>query len=189
MRLFLGIDLPENVRDAAASISESLERRLGTRVNARWIPAANLHITMWFIGEKADDEAQSLLRAFQRPFNEAAFPIAVAGLGMFPRSGAPRVFWLGLKSGTDRLQRVHAEIADRLRPSGIEPESRLFSPHLTIARVREMRRRERPGALRDELAAIPADAGAFAVEVVTVFRSHLSPKGSSYERLLRVPLQ
>jgi 2'-5' RNA ligase len=189
MRLFLGIELPDQVRDAAAAISDSLRRRLAHRVDARWIPAANLHITVWFVGDKDDTDAQAILDVFQKPFSETAFPIALAGLGMFPATGAPRVFWLGLSSGADRIQQVHQEIAERVGPLGIELESRPFSPHVTIARIREIRPGERPRQLREELTAIPAPVGQFRVDAVTVFRSRLSPKGSSYERLLRVPLQ
>ena len=189
MRLFLGIDLSDSVREAAAAISESLQRRLAQRVDARWIPAANLHITLWFLGEKSDEDAQALLRAFDLPFNEAAFRVSIGGLGLFPRSGAPRIFWLGIQSGKEPLLRVYGEIAQRLLPFGIQPESRPFSPHLTIARVKDVRRRGRPRELRDELAELPAVAGVFRVDAVTIFRSRLSPKGASYERLLRVPLQ
>lgn len=189
MRLFLGIDLPDRVRDAAAEISDTLRQRLAGRVEARWTPAANLHITLWFIGEKPDNEAASLLAALQQPFAEGAFEIRIAGLGLFPRSGAPRVFWLGLQSGGDRLAHLYAEIASRLHPFGIEPESRPFSPHLTIARVKTVAPRERSRLLREEVERLTAVAGEFRAEAVTLYRTHLSPKGSSYERLLRVPLQ
>jgi 2'-5' RNA ligase len=99
VRLFIGVELNDQVRDAAAQIAESLKRELGTRVDARWIPAANLHITLWFIGEIEDHRSQDLLRILNRPFDEPAFDIDVSGLGMFPPSGAPRVISLGVRSG------------------------------------------------------------------------------------------
>ena len=189
MRLFIGVELDEQVRDRAAAIAESLRIQLGRRINARWIPAANLHITLWFIGEVADDRADELLDALRPPFVEPSFDIHVAGLGAFPASGAPRVIWLGVQSGGDRLVRLHAELADRLQPLGIEPERRAYSAHLTIARVKDVSGSKRDVQLRAAFPALAAVAGQCRVAAVTVFRSRLSPKGAAYEPLLRVPLR
>lgn len=189
MRLFIGIELDEHVRERAAAIAESLRIQLGRRINARWIPADTLHITLWFIGEVADDRAQELLSALRAPFDEPSFDIHVAELGAFPASGAPRVIWLGVQSGGERLVRLHAELAARLRPLGIEPEHRAYSAHLTIARVKDVPGGERDVQLRAAFSALPAVAGQCRVAAVTVFRSRLSPKGAAYEPLLRVPLE
>ena len=170
-------------------MAESLRTQLGRRIDARWIPAANLHITLWFIGEVADDRAEELLRAISPPFDEAPFDIHLAGLGAFPASGAPRVIWLGVQSGAERLARLHAELAVRLRPLGIEPDRRGYSAHLTIARVKDVPGGERDGQVRAAFRVLPAVAGRCRVAAVTVFRSRLSPKGAAYEPLLRVPLQ
>jgi 2'-5' RNA ligase len=187
--LFVGVELDEHVRDAAAAIAESLRNRLGPRIDARWIPAANFHITLWFIGEVADERAEELLAALRPPFAEPSFDIHLAGLGAFPASGAPRVIWLGAQSGGERLVRVHAELAPRLRPLGIEPERRAYSAHLTLARVKDVAGTEGYVQLRALFRALPAVAGVCRVAAVTVFRSRLSPKGATYEPLLRVPLQ
>ena len=174
--------------DRAAAVAESLRTQLGRRIDARWIPSANLHITLWFIGEVPDDRAEAILRAIRPPFREAPFDIQLAGLGAFPPSGVPRVIWVGVQSGAEGLARLHVELAERLRPLGIEPERRGYSAHLTIARVKDVPGGER-AAVRTAFRALPAVAGRCRVAVVTVFRSRLSPKGAAYEPLLRVPLQ
>lgn len=189
MRLFIGVELNDQVREAAAQIAESLKRELGDRVDARWIPAANLHITLCFIGEIEDHRSEDLLRILNRPFDEPAFDIDVSGLGMFPPSGAPRAIWLGVRSGGECLARVHSELAARLVPFGFEPERRAYSPHLTIARVKDVPRVIGYRAIRETASAIPSVAGRCHVTSITVFRSRLSPKGPSYEALLRIPLQ
>jgi 2'-5' RNA ligase len=97
------------------------------------------------------------------------------------------VFWLGVTSGAESMARVYGEVRDRLAGIGFEAETRPYSPHVTIARVKDLGRgAARP--VRDALAAVPADCGSCRVATVTLFRSHLSPKGSRYEPLLRVPL-
>jgi 2'-5' RNA ligase len=189
VRVFIGVELSDRVRGAAAQIADSLARQLGDRVHARWIAAVNLHITLWFIGEVDDDRCEKLLRALDRPFDEPAFDFEISGLGMFPATGAPRVFWLGVRSGSEGLAGLHSTLARRLAPLGFEAERRPYSPHLTIARVKDVSRAIPSGAVREMLATTPAVAGRCRATSVTVFRSRLSPKGASYDALLRIPLQ
>jgi 2'-5' RNA ligase len=185
MRLFIGIELSDAVKDRASGIAQKLRETLGRRVTARWIPAENLHITLWFIGEVADDRAAAVVTAVNIPFATGPFDLELRGAGAFPPHGLPRVFWIGVTAGLPSLQALHSELARRLQPIGFEPERRAYSAHLTIARVKECRSREARDLLRD----IDADAGDCRIAAVTVFRSRLSPKGASYEPLVRVPLE
>lgn len=189
MRLFVGVELEEGVKEAAAAIGESLRRDLGTRVDARWVPATNLHVTLWFLGEVDQSRVESVIRTMDRPFAEAAFDIEISRLGAFPASGPPRVFWLGVTAGADSLARVHAEVAARVQPIGFEGETRAYSAHLTIARVKDLSRGVSPRDIRAMLQARTADAGRCRIEAVTVFRSRVSSKGASYEALQRVRLK
>lgn len=190
MRLFVGVELADPVRAAAAEVAERLRPRLQrsrTKVDARWIAPENLHITVWFLGEVTDDRADAIVGALQPAFSTPAFDLHVRGCGAFPPSGAPRVFWLGLTSGVDSLRRIYDEVEDRFAPLGFASEKRAYIPHLTIARVKDVHGAS-PRQLRETLTAMPADCGSCRVEAVTLFRSRLSPKGASYEPLLRVPL-
>ena len=189
MRLFVGVELDERVREAAAEIAESLRRDLGQGVDARWVPAANLHITLWFLGEVDDSRVESTMRTLDRPFAQGAFDLEVSGLGAFPPSGSPRVFWLGVTAGAVPLTRLHAELTGRLQPIGFEAERRAYSAHLTIARVKDISRGTSSRDIRGLLNARSADAGRCRIEAVTVFRSRVSSKGATYEALERVRLR
>jgi 2'-5' RNA ligase len=189
VRLFVGVELDEHVKDAAAAIGESLRRELGHRVDARWVPAANLHITLWFLGEVNESRAESTLGALSRPLDEIAFDLEISGLGAFPPSGPPRVLWLGVSAGGDSLVRVHAELTTRLEPIGYQAERRAYSAHLTIARVKNVARSVSTRDIRSMLPAQRAHAGSCRIQAVTVFRSHLSSKGATYEALQRVRLK
>ena len=189
MRIFIGVELDDAVRDSAAAIADSLRCQFESRVDARWIPGANLHVTLWFIGDVTGDRADEILRAVGRPFTTRSFDAHFADLGAFPPSGAPRVFWLGVRLGAEQLASLHAELSARLLPLGIEPERRPYSAHLTLARVKDIRGGKGYADLRTSLRAAAADAGTCRIAAITVFRSHLSPKGATYEALLRVPLQ
>lgn len=185
MRLFIALELTDAVKARAARIADQLRQTLGRRARARWIAAENLHVTLWFIGEVADDRWPALMSAVNAPFAVPPFDLELRGAGAFPPHGAPRVFWIGVAAGQASLQALHDELALRLQPLGFEPEPRGYSAHLTIARVKECRSREVRTLLRE----IGADAGRCRIAAVTVFRSRLSPKGASYEPLLRVPLE
>lgn len=184
-RFFIGVELSDTVKARAAQTAERLRHTLGRRATARWIAAENLHITLWFLGQVPDERALAIRSALNTPFTVPRFDLEVQGAGAFPPHGAPRVFWLGIAAGQASLQALHDELAVRLQPLGFEPERRAYSAHLTIARVKECRSREIRTLLRD----IDAHPGRCQIAAVTLFRSHLSPKGASYEPLLRVPLE
>jgi len=140
VRLFVGVELDERVKEAAAQIADSLRLNLEQRLDARWVPPANLHITLWFLGEVEQSRVEPTVQAIDAPFHEPAFDLEISGLGAFPPAGSPRVLWLGVTSGSTQLARLHAELNRRLEPIGFVPERRAYSAHLTIARVKEMSR-------------------------------------------------
>jgi 2'-5' RNA ligase len=191
MRLFLGIDLPDSVASATAAIADDLRSRFAKaapRTSLRWVPVENLHVTVWFLGEVREPDADSLVEALRPALGLAPFTLRVAGAGVFPRSGAPRVAWLGLPEGRPELTAVFDRLRPRLVSRGFEPETRPYDPHLTIARVKDVPRQE-IAAVRGILEETNADAGGCRIDAVTLFRSQTSPRGSQYERLLRVPLE
>ena len=192
MRLFVAAEPTDPVRASAASAAERLRKRLDA-VRAsdgiRWIPAENLHLTVWFLGEVSDARAAAVLDALGPPLRTAAFELHVAGFGAFPPSGPPKVLWMGVRHGLDELARAHEEIGERLQPWGFLLEGRPFSAHLTIARVKDPPHGAARAALRQALAHEPADAGHCRIDALTVFRTRTAPRGAVYERLLRVPLR
>ena len=191
MRLFVGVELDDRIKAAAGDVAERLRQRLqraAPALSARWIAAENLHITLWFIGEVADQRAESIAEALrERPFVTPAFDLALARCGAFPPSGPPRVLWIGANRGAQEMAALYEAVGQRLGPLGFLPEKRGYTAHLTIARVKDAGR----GTTRDvrqALADLPADCGHSRIGAVTLFRSRLSPKGAAYEPLLRVPL-
>ena len=84
------------------------------------------------------------------PLDARSFTLRIGGGGAFPPTGAPRAIWLGLATGREGLIAVHEQLRGRLVPLGFAPEARPYSPHLTIARVKEARPRD-ARAMRDLL--------------------------------------
>jgi 2'-5' RNA ligase len=182
MRLFVAVEIDDRARQVAAATAEALRRAIGPGLTARWVVPENMHLTVRFIGHVEDSRAPAVLDALIRPLEIPAFDIELAGCGVFPSSGAPRVIWIGLAAGLPTLAAMHAEFDRRLEPFGFEPERRAFSAHLTLARVkdapkgasavvREIVRRVAPASMRCHITR------------ATVFQSHLSPRGPRYEPL------
>jgi RNA 2',3'-cyclic 3'-phosphodiesterase len=191
MRLFVGIHLPDSVKRSAAGVAGHLRSRMlraAPSASLRWIDPENLHLTLWFLGEVSESRADSLVKTFGTPFRVARFTLAFRGAGIFPETGPPRTVWLGLESGRESLLALHEQLGARLIPQGFEPERRAYSPHLTVARVKEAGRQD-ARALRAVVAKTVADAGECLADAVTLFRSRPSSQGSRYESVLRVPLE
>jgi 2'-5' RNA ligase len=191
MRLFVGIHLPESTQQATAGAADILRARTARaapRTTIRWVNRDNLHITLWFLGELDETLADTVLTALDAPFRVAPFTTSFRGAGFFPPSGRPGVLWLGVEKGRESLLTVHDQVRARLVPKGFPAEARAYSPHLTIGRVKDVRRSEM-AALRAAVAETTVDIGPFDVKEVTLFRSRTSAGGARYESLLRVPLE
>jgi 2'-5' RNA ligase len=191
MRLFIGVELPEEIKESAARLAERLREQLekaARAVTVRWTPGSQYHITLWFIGEVDDRMAASVPAAIGAlPMETVGFDLAPAGCGAFPPSGLPRVLWIGVREGADSMERLYREVGRRLAPLGFLPERRAYHAHLTIGRITDASRHAwKP--LREALGRESAEIGRCRVQAITLFRSRLSPRGASHEPLLRVPL-
>jgi RNA 2',3'-cyclic 3'-phosphodiesterase len=190
MRLFIGIELPDVLRYNVAAVASRVREditRAAPDAQIRWVPPSNLHITVWFLGEVRDPRVEPLVAALTPPLDTRTFPLRIGGGGAFPRTGAPRAIWLGLTTGREGLISVHEQLRGRLVPLGFAPEARPYSPHLTIARVKEALPRD-ARAMRDLLREVAADVGECEVRCATLFVSRPTRTGAEYQPLCRVQL-
>jgi 2'-5' RNA ligase len=135
VRTFIACELPRSVRSAIADYVQAL-RVLPGRVS--WVKPENIHLTLKFLGdvpEKNLDEIAAALREASQGFHP--MQTTAKGCGVFPNARHPRVLWVGLEDESGILQKLAAEIDQRLRQLGFPKEDRRFSPHLTIGRVRD----------------------------------------------------
>jgi len=169
LRLFVGLDLPWEIRQRLAMMS-------GTGVpGARWVPIANYHLTLRFIGEvpafRAEevDEALAALRARR-------FAIELAGVGIFAKGGRETTLWVGVAKNP-QLDHLAAKVETALQRAGLEPERRRFAPHVTLARL--------DNAPPDKLAGFVQAhnlfrAGPIEVDHFTLFSSLLGKEAAVY---------
>jgi 2'-5' RNA ligase len=181
MRLFTGIELAEPVVRAIARLLDTL--RPTARI--KWSPAGNLHITTKFIGEWPDERLQEVKTALAAVPRPGELRIAIRKLGFFPNPHSPRVFWAGIDADPG-LAELAAATERALAPLGIAPEQRAFSPHLTLARIKEPVPMQ---PLREAVASLPSlEFGEFTAGRFYLYQSRLAPSGSVYTKLAEFPL-
>jgi RNA 2',3'-cyclic 3'-phosphodiesterase len=183
IRAFIAVTLDPEVIDRIADAGAQLRPQLA---GVRWVAPTNLHLTLKFLGGIDETMIEPIgaalleqLRLFQR------FTINAKGLGVFPDPKRPRVLWVGLTG--DRLVSLASRVESALQPLGFTPESRKFTPHLTIGRWRQADLA--PRSLRRQLKNWRVyEFGESNVEKVNLIQSVLNPAGASYNQLVTIPL-
>jgi 2'-5' RNA ligase len=186
VRCFVAVDLSGEARDAVAEAAGALRER-GPRADVKWVDPANLHLTLEFLGEVTEDRIVAVRAALGRVAGgHAPFELGMAGIGGFPSLGRPRVLWAGVSHGLRELGLLAADVERAMAPLGFPPESRPFSGHVTLGRVRTPRGLRR---VLDAAAALEGQPfGAWTVREIVLYRSHLRPSGSVYEPLATLAL-
>jgi 2'-5' RNA ligase len=178
VRAFVAIRMNQQVEDAVSALSDSIKR---PRDGIRWVPRANLHITLKYLGPAVDPLRLERLTAGLHEVAQktAPFEVAARGLGAFPNLEHPRAIFVGLHSV--ELGALAARVETACADYGFEHENRRWNGHLTIGRVRDTRITAKTRQALE--AAKNTDFGVSKIESITLYRSHLSPEGASYEAL------
>lgn len=195
MRLFVAIDIADEVRERIVRFMEGVEP---FAPDARWVKPESLHVTLKFIGEQPEP-AVDRIRQTLAGVPGHALEIHFSGYGFFPTAKSARVFWLGMEAGP-QLAALASAVDDATASMGIPKEERAFSPHLTLARASggsgSPRWRKGDGAnrvfqwLQEKLGGLPApEFGTMTAREFFLYQSQLSPKGSKYTKLAQYALQ
>jgi 2'-5' RNA ligase len=182
-RLFTAVELDDGARDWVASI----QQRLGARARTdclRWVRAEHLHLTLVFMGAVTSEQMPRIEDAMNCDVRADPFAMELGGCGAFPERGAPRVLWVGVRRGADRITSLQQSVASRLAGLGVPFEARPFHPHLTVARWRDQSR----AISRRDLADVCSGVATVQVDHVALFRSDLSSSGPTHTVLARARL-
>jgi RNA 2',3'-cyclic 3'-phosphodiesterase len=177
MRLFVALDIPEEVR---ASLGAIIGKLRPASPKARWVRVAGIHITLKFIGETAPEKAQAIKTALAAVPPRDPIAMNFRGLGFFPHQRRPRVLWAGVEAGPG-LAELAAAVDAALAPLGIPREDRAFSPHLTLARFDMPRGLDALHAAAEKAGS--PEFGATIAREFHLYQSVLKPGGAEYTRL------
>ena len=180
MRLFTAIDLSEDVLNRI----DSLTGKLRPLARIAWSPSANLHITTKFIGQWPEDRLSQLERTLGRLDWRGPIRIRVNGLGFFPSAKEPRVFFAGVEASSDLAVLVR-DTNEALSIIQIEPQTRAYRPHLTLARIRKP---TKLSTFRKEVELLgQPEFGEFIADRFFLYLSKPGPAGSVYTKLSEFP--
>ena len=196
IRAFVAVELPAALRERIADLQQQVKRELGQELRRRapearvqWVRTESMHVTVKFLGDIAEDGLRDIEQALALVAgHHAAFSIEIRGLGVFPAGRAPRVLWLGLAGGTDRLMPLAQSLDEALAELGYPRERRPFQPHLTLARIKDHGREVGDALGQTGMLAGPAAVGGLEVSALSLMKSELRPAGAVYTRLVEAPL-
>jgi 2'-5' RNA ligase len=154
----------------------------------RWLAPSQIHLTLKFLGEVPEQDQEALASGLQRSCAQMPpFELSLGGLGCFPHSRRPRVFWVGLEGDVTELATLQAKVEHQLESWG-PAEERAFRAHITIGRVKEASTAELRALQSLTSAVEPAVTVRWKIREVVLFRSELHPTGAVHHRLLAAPL-
>ena len=176
IRLFVALALPEGHRQQLSRLCHGVR-------DARWVPVENMHLTLRFIGEVEEPRLPEIAGALGRVKGEQ-FPLTLSGLGHFGSGRRIRSLWAGTEPCA-ALAQLQSRIDATLRHAEVPPDGRRFTPHVTLARLKN-------GAAQQVGAWIEANGlfrtDPFPVEQFVLFESYLSHTGAIYSPVAEFPL-
>ena len=154
-----------------------------TSADLKMVKPQNIHLTIRFLGDIHPPMIDTIYEEMKQ-ISFVPFEIELEGLGAFPKPSYPRVVWAGIRKGANELKDVFEQLEPRLRGLGFKPDTKGFSPHLTIARVRTGRNKARLAELIQELE--DYEFGTVKAECLKLKKSDLTPRGPIYTNLREV---
>jgi RNA 2',3'-cyclic 3'-phosphodiesterase len=136
IRSFIAIELPEEVKCGLLMLQNRLKS-----VDpdcAKWVAPSGIHLTLKFLGNVNSDKIDSVIQAMRQAAKSVSpFHLELNGLGAFPNLRRVQIVWAGIIGDLDTLNTLQSNLETALIPSGFQPEKRPFTPHLTLARMRD----------------------------------------------------
>jgi len=189
VRSFIAIELPDELKLELSHLEAQLKS--GKQPGIKWVDPYSIHLTLKFLGSIAVDRIKEITKAMDEAVQGIPpFHLEVKGLGVFPNLKRVQVAWVGMSGEVDKLNQLQKNIESNLARLGFAPESRAFTPHLTLARFRNQAspdERQRFGQL---IADIKFEAAhPIKVDTLSLMRSQLTREGAIYSRISAVGLK
>lgn len=175
-RMFVAVDLPAGVRETLAGMDPHV-------TGLRWLPAAQLHLTLCFLAAVPEENESRLIEGLSQVEAERFSP-NLKGLGVFGRRGAPSVVWAGVVDEGPELRRLQKRVRQAAIAAGLDVERKRFHPHVTVGRCKGVAAGE-PDAFLLELK--EHDPGTFEADGFSLYESVLRPEGAEHRIIRHFP--
>ncbi|MFQ5997725.1 MAG: RNA 2',3'-cyclic phosphodiesterase [Candidatus Bathyarchaeia archaeon] len=181
-RSFVAVDISSP--HALSKLEEIQKLLVKTDADLKIVPKQNLHFTLKFLGEISSEQVQALCEEF-KAISFTPFVAYIKGAGAFPSMSRINVIWVGLSEGERGFRDVYDNLQLMLKKMRLSTDSKGFSPHITLARVRTGRNKARLVQAVSDLADF--DVGQVKVERVSLKKSVLTPSGPIYSTICEAP--
>ena len=146
----------------------------------------NIHITLKFLGDTNEEHIDKIEKILKDAVKDSnPFEIKLKGAGVFPNQNYIKVMWIGMENG-EQIGKIADKIDEEISELGFKKENRGFSAHLTIARVKSAKNKEKLLELIEKYRDI--EFGSLKVDTIKLKKSELTPKGPIYTTLKEVKL-
>jgi 2'-5' RNA ligase len=188
MRVFIAVDINDQIRKAIGDLQRQLQGRVkSSGKSVRWVRPDIMHLTLKFLGEVKDDQITEVCKVVEEiSGRHRDFELDVEAVGCFGGKSA-RVVWVGTGAGSEQLIRLAEDIDNELGEIGFAKETRRFTGHLTLCRIKNVRDGYELAGAVDGLG--PFSAGTTSIDAVTVYQSELTRAGPVYTALASYKLQ
>ncbi|MFC2068277.1 RNA 2',3'-cyclic phosphodiesterase [Chloroflexota bacterium] len=189
MRSFIAIELPEEIRRGLNQLQQSLKS--DNQPWVKWTDPQGIHLTLKFLGNITAVNISPLTKSMEMAAQGIPpLHLKVKGLGVFPNLKQVQVVWVGINEEAERLTQLQQRLDSNIVRLGFTPESRRFTPHLTLARLRN----HLPLADRQEFGQLIANTRFKTVYVLNVdafslMRSQLTRQGTIYSQISQIRLK
>ncbi|MFC2006640.1 RNA 2',3'-cyclic phosphodiesterase [Chloroflexota bacterium] len=187
MRSFVAIELPDELKLKLDKLMAQLESERQPWV--KWVRASGIHLTLKFLGDIITGQTGEITRAIEEATQGfSPFQLDVKALGVFPNWQRAQVAWVGIGGELIKLSQLQQRLDSNLANCGFAPESRPFSPHLTIARIRNHATLSEWQKFGKLIADTKFEAGSFKVNAVSLMRSQLTKERAIYRPISSIRL-
>jgi 2'-5' RNA ligase len=191
IRSFIAIELSTEARTALTELQNRLKGIVPSNT-VRWAAPQNVHLTLHFWGDVAVPDIEKITNALDAAaVVSQPFSLTLGGLGCFPNLRRPRIVWVGILGDTPALGELRRDLGEKLKVIDFTPETRPYSPHLTIGRVKKRIPARHLSQLGEMLEREQANVGQLAdlrVTEISLIKSELKPTGPVYTQLSRSEL-
>ncbi len=179
LRSFIAIELTNELHEELRILQQELKK---SDIYAKWVSPENIHLTLKFLGNVDTGQIEKIKNILEEISKETKpFYLNLSGIGAFPKLDYPRVLWVGIEEGKNETIEIANKLEDGLEKIGFQKENRSFSPHLTLARIKSSKNKDRLKTLVEQNAFISKNK--VYVDKLTLFKSTLTPKGSIYSKI------
>ena len=189
VRSFIAIELPDEVKSGLTQLQTQL--KAGKHSAVKWVDPRSSHLTLKFLGNIAADKIDKITKALEAAAQGLPpFHLKVNGLGVFLNLSRVQVAWIGINGEVSQLSQLQQRLESNLSPLGFAPESRPFTPHLTLARLRERASLEERQSFGRLIASTKFEAVySFSVDAINLMRSQLTKEGAIYSQISSIKLK